>query len=596
MSKLISQNNREVLFAQSTATGQAEYLSSTSHALNVNASFSASAIAISDGVDSSIKATVFDLTNSNPLAAQIVDASGTAITSFGGGTQYADGAARGTATGTLAMVDDGTLIQSTKGDTDGTQQVSLTKINGSAITLGQKTMANSLPVVVASDNGLALDATLTGGTQQTKITDGTTITSNIAGDSGQNALVTVGARKEVTFTTTTVQAVASTDASNYKWVSVQITSQGGSSTVTFQVSNDNSNWVNTALMTTNASATNTINTSTTGTGVFHGAVTGRYFRLNVTGIVSGTTAGVVELFANPASHVQINGIVAQSGTWTVGANSATGSAVPANAFYVAVANGSGNLTGLQTASAIADTNAGGTSLSTQNLLYNGTNFDRARDVINATNSVGTGIAAAGILAQFDDASPTAITENQFGNLRMSANRNLYETIRDAAGNERGANVNASNQLSVSVDNSNVSTNIAQIAGNTISTGVGTTGTGVIRTVEANAAGRTLVSTGGSASSSGNNTLVAAGTNKLKVYAFSLSTTSTTAVTCIFQSGASGTELWRVILQAPTSVSTGANLVVPVPSYVFATAAATLLNLNLSGAQTVHWSVAYYDEA
>lgn len=78
------------------------------------------------------------------------------------------------------------------------------------------------------------------------------------------------------------------------------------------------------------------------------------------------------------------------------------------------------------------------------LVNNGSTWDRGRSVINATNSTGTGIAAAGLLAQFDDTSPTAITENQFGNLRMSANRNAYTTIRDAAGNERGVNVTAGN--------------------------------------------------------------------------------------------------------------------------------------------------------
>lgn len=76
-------------------------------------------------------------------------------------------------------------------------------------------------------------------------------------------------------------------------------------------------------------------------------------------------------------------------------------------------------------------------------------WDRLYSAVNATNSTGTGIAAAAILAQFDDTSPTAITENQFGNVRMSANRNIYGTIRDAAGNERGANVDASNRLQVS---------------------------------------------------------------------------------------------------------------------------------------------------
>lgn len=130
----------------------------------------------------------------------------------------------------------------------------------------------------------------------------------------------------------------------------------------------------------------------------------------------------------------------------------------------------------------------------------------------------------------------------------------------------------------------------------VAAGVGATGATVQRVVQANDAGKTLVSAGGSASSSGNNTLVLAGTNKLKVYAFSLSTTSATAVTCIFQSGAGGTELWRVVLQAATSTSTGANLCVTPPAYLFATASATLLNLNLSGAIAVNWSVSYFDEA
>jgi len=49
----------------------------------------------------------------------IPDSNGDPITSFGGGQQYADGAARGTATGTLAMVDDGVNIQSALGDSSG---------------------------------------------------------------------------------------------------------------------------------------------------------------------------------------------------------------------------------------------------------------------------------------------------------------------------------------------------------------------------------------------------------------------------------------------------------------------------------------------
>ena len=130
----------------------------------------------------------------------------------------------------------------------------------------------------------------------------------------------------------------------------------------------------------------------------------------------------------------------------------------------------------------------------------------------------------------------------------------------------------------------------------VAAGAGTVDALTQRIIKANRAGKTILSTGGTAGSSGNNTLIAAGTNRLKVFAFSLSTVSTTAVTCIFQSGASGTELWRVILQTPASVAGGANLSVTPPAWLFATASATLLNLNLSAAVTVHWSCSYWDES
>lgn len=198
------------------------------------------------------------------------------------------------------------------------------------------------------------------------------------------------------------------------------------------------------------------------------------------------------------------------------------------------------------------------------------------------------------------------------NLKTSAASNISVNVAQLAGTTTDTNSGSksagtlrvvlatdqpqlTNKLLVTPD-ANSAINLAQLAGNTASSGVGASGTGTFRVVEANDAGRTLVSKGGSAASNGNNTLVAAGTNKLKVFAFSLSTTSTTAMTCIFQSGASGTELWRVILQAGTSVSTGANLSITPPACLFATASATLLNLSLSSANTVHWSVSYFDEA
>lgn len=78
----------------------------------------------------------------------------------------------------------------------------------------------------------------------------------------------------------------------------------------------------------------------------------------------------------------------------------------------------------------------------------GATWSRMRGMVNAVDSVGTGIQATGILAQFDDTSPGTVTENRFGNIRMSVRREIYGQIRDAAGNERGANVDSNNNLGV----------------------------------------------------------------------------------------------------------------------------------------------------
>lgn len=51
-------------------------------------------------------------------------------------------------------------------------------------------------------------------------------------------------------------------------------------------------------------------------------------------------------------------------------------------------------------------------------------------------------------AEFDDTLPDAVDEGDIGRLRISANRNLYVTVRDAAGNERGLNVAADGSVAV----------------------------------------------------------------------------------------------------------------------------------------------------
>lgn len=75
---------------------------------------------------------------------------------------------------------------------------------------------------------------------------------------------------------------------------------------------------------------------------------------------------------------------------------------------------------------------------------------------NSTNSTGSGIYPAAMLAQFDDTTPNVPTENRFANLRMSSRRELYVQLRDAAGNERGLNIDASGFLGVTDGGGNLS--------------------------------------------------------------------------------------------------------------------------------------------
>lgn len=66
------------------------------------------------------------------------------------------------------------------------------------------------------------------------------------------------------------------------------------------------------------------------------------------------------------------------------------------------------------------------------------------DMIHAANSAVNKAALMG--CQFDDVSPGAVTENNVSPVRCSTRREVYQQIRDAAGNERGANVNGNNEL------------------------------------------------------------------------------------------------------------------------------------------------------
>lgn len=60
-----------------------------------------------------------------------------------------------------------------------------------------------------------------------------------------------------------------------------------------------------------------------------------------------------------------------------------------------------------------------------------------------------------MFGMFDDTAPDSVDEGDAGIVRMSANRNLYSTIRDAAGNERGMNVDANGDIGITIEADNV---------------------------------------------------------------------------------------------------------------------------------------------
>ena len=71
----------------------------------------------------------------------------------------------------------------------------------------------------------------------------------------------------------------------------------------------------------------------------------------------------------------------------------------------------------------------------------------ASAVDDAAFTVGTDSAAPAAFL-FDDVAPDSVNEGDSGVARMSANRNVYVTIRDAAGNERGLAIDANGALAV----------------------------------------------------------------------------------------------------------------------------------------------------
>jgi hypothetical protein len=123
---------------------------------------------------------------------------------------------------------------------------------------------------------------------------------------------------------------------------------------------------------------------------------------------------------------------------------------------------------------------------------------------------------------------------------------------------------------------------------------GTSGSPFVVSIGSQSLGKTLKTATGTVSAT--TTIVAAVTSKrIKVQSYALLTSSTTAVTATFRSASGGTALWTIPMQATSGAVFGANLATQCPAFLFATNAGELLELGLSGAVSVTYSITYWDD-
>lgn len=468
--------------------------------------------AINDGANDTIKATVKDYTNSNPLTTIIVDTNGDPA-SIGGGTQYQQGSAA-TTTDTMTMagcvrvdtpavaagvidgdrarcivdstgrlwvhvgVIDGTVAATQSGTWNigtltsitnpvavtgtfwqATQPVSGTVtvtdgagalnviVDSSALPTGAATAANQ-DGIIKDGTGDTTQANVSSGAlhvaQQGTVTVSGTVTVtdgagalNVICDSGcsggtQYAEDTVHSSGDtLTLAGVVRQDATAALAADGDRTLLQVDSNGH-----LKVSNNNPNLAadNSTLSTAKVPViAGTVSTSApTWTNGNQSALS-----LQTDGSVRAAVTNNLTIGTFPDNEpfnvAQMNGVAVSMGVGASGTGTQRVAALlhdgTDTAQVTATAGGS-----LQVECTSGCGGSGGTSIADDAAFTPGT----------------TSVTPAG--AMFDDVTPDSVNEGDAGVLRMSANRNLYTTLRDAAGNERGANVNASNQLSVSVDN------------------------------------------------------------------------------------------------------------------------------------------------
>lgn len=220
-----------------------------------------------------------------------------------------------------------------------------------------------------------------------RVSDGTNVASVVAGDTGFNSLAVADGVKTMDFSTSVAgaQMIGPYDCRGYSWVEVVYTSVGSGLALSGQFSPKLAGAYNSSA--TFLSTGSTIGAlGVTNSTVYYSVTHGNYFQINVTALTSGTFAGTITFRTLPPPYESTR--ASQVGTWNVGSSTATGAAIPANAFYMAGINASGNLTGIATIDRLGDAATGSGVESIGAMAFNGTNYDRVRN-----NTTGVLVAA-----------------------------------------------------------------------------------------------------------------------------------------------------------------------------------------------------------
>jgi hypothetical protein len=212
------------------------------------------------------------------------------------------------------------------------------------------------------------------------------------------------------------EAITISNAREMGTMGLQITGTY-SGTVAAQCSIDGTNWV--AVRITPINTTSAVTSITDSTGIWTGSIAGcKSVRLVSTAWTSGTAT------------VEINTIQGGGGSGSGGG--AAGAVQINDGTDTALVSAGGELL-----VSCADCSGSGVA-----------HVDDAA-FTPATDDV---VPIAGVL---DNTAPDSVNEGDAGAVRMSANRNLFITVRDAAGNERGLNVDANGAIAAVVSGADI---------------------------------------------------------------------------------------------------------------------------------------------